>query len=90
MCNHVCCRAYSRMLGDKEIAVRIRGNSHYRISFFRSSRNAYRSVTHKSFLGSMGRLWQFGMAGYRYFCAQVPHRGYFYFILLNYERILKK
>ena len=28
-------------LGDKEIAVRIRSNSHYRITF-KSSRNAYR------------------------------------------------
>ena len=32
-------------LGDKETAVRIRGNSHYRIFVARqSSRNAYRSV----------------------------------------------
>lgn len=32
------------MLGDKEITVRIRSNSHYRISLYGSSRNAYRSA----------------------------------------------
>ena len=36
----------NRVLGDKGIAVKIRGNSHYRNSRFdESSRNAYRSVT---------------------------------------------
>ena len=48
------------MLGDKEITVRIRSNSHYRISFFsgrKSSRNAYRSATRKGLLGNRGRLW---------------------------------
>ena len=52
------CRAYcfDGMLGDKEITVRIRSNSHYRISCTkrRSSRNAYRSVTYKSLLGKWG------------------------------------
>ena len=46
------------MLGDKEIAVRIRGNSHYRNSalFVRSSRNAYRLVTRKRSLGQLGEI----------------------------------
>lgn len=44
------------VLEDKEIAVKIRSNSHYRNSGFnRSSRNACQSVTHKSLLGSSGR-----------------------------------
>ena len=50
---------------DKEIAVRIRSNSHYRISvrqtllLKQSSRNAYRFVSRKGLLGNMGRLWHF-------------------------------
>ena len=53
------CRASYLMLGDKEITVRIRSNSHYRIlicSANQSSRNACRSVTHKSLLGSLGEI----------------------------------
>ena len=45
----------SRMMisfGDKEIAVRIRGNSHYRnLCGGTLSRNAYRSVVRERFLG---------------------------------------
>ena len=43
------------MLGDKEIAVRIRSNSHYRISCeSKSSRNAYRFAIRKGLLGNWG------------------------------------
>ena len=49
------CRVREFALGDKEIAVKIRGNSHYRNSCnCKSSRNAYRSVTRKGLLGKLG------------------------------------
>ena len=45
------------MLGDEGTAVRIRGNSHYRISSERkSSRDACRPVTRKRLLGKQGEL----------------------------------
>ncbi len=47
---------FNGILGDKEIAVGIRSNSHYRISCAnKSSRNAYRFVTLKRLLGKLGR-----------------------------------
>ena len=44
-------------LGDKEIAVRVRGNSHYRnLRGGAISRNAYRSVVRGRLLGVWGAL----------------------------------
>jgi hypothetical protein len=86
------------MLGDKEITVRIRSNSHYRI-FIRianeSSRNACRSVIRKSLLGSLGEI---VIKKVRIFFGRtllwqdnnavftVPLGGYFYFILLQKKK----
>ncbi len=89
---------HSFVSGDKEIAVRIRSNSHYRNSVFRSSRNAYRFVTRKGLLGNKGEMCNndviffdlCGMAGYHSFYSMYPFEGYFYFILLfKKERIEK-
>jgi hypothetical protein len=77
------------MLGDKEITVRIRSNSHYRI-FIRianeSSRNACRSVIRKSLLGSLGEIVVMCDAAGHLVAFKVPLGGYFYFILLQKKK----
>ncbi len=69
------------MLGDKEIAVQIRSNSHYRNS--RISGQVGMLIGSLNVEGSWakGRRTSSGMAGYP--CFDVPRGGYFYFILLS-------
>lgn len=83
------------VLEDKEIAVKIRSNSHYRNSGFnRSSRNACQSVTHKSLLGSSGRcVSEFGaFVPMRYgrmpFDSQYPWRVLLFYPFAEKERMI--
>lgn len=72
---------------DKEIAVRICSNSHYRIFLKESSRNAYRAVLVKTLLGQRRRAELRGITGYPY--ALAPLEGRFYFILLIERKEIK-
>ena len=64
---NVRCRGSFFFLGDKEIAVKVRGNSHYRNSRFdESSRNAYRPVMPIKVSRASGEVVRSGMAGSRF------------------------
>ena len=59
---------HDRVLGDKGIAVKVRGNSHYRNSRFdESSRNAYRSAMPVKVSRASGEVVHSGTAGIRHF-----------------------
>ena len=71
-------RGMTSLLDDKGIAVKVRGNSHYRNSRTwcgGSSRNAYRSVPGKSLSGRWGRCGTADTADIRH--SQHPGEGAF-------------
>ena len=80
----------NRVLGDKGIAVKVRGNSHYRNSRFdESSRNAYRPAMPIKVSRASGEVVHSGTAGVRFFHS-TPWRGAFILSFCNGNRFTKK
>ena len=78
------------MFGDKEIAVRIRDNSHYRISVCHANGQVGMLIALRYVRVSWATWGDCGngtaMAGWQKQFSQYPHEGYFYFILLQKKK----
>ena len=90
-------RLEKSVLGDKGIAVKVRGNSHYRNSRFdESSRNAYRSVTQvmHCITNVKGLSGKWGGCAQRYgrspLFSQHPVEGCFYLFLCRNVDLLER
>ena len=81
---------HDRVLGDKGIAVKVRGNSHYRNSRFdESSRNAYRPAMPIKVSRASGEVVHSGTAGIRLFHSTPRRVLLFYpFVVVTAEDIL--
>ena len=81
---------HDRVLGDKGIAVKVRGNSHYRNSRFdESSRNAYRPAMPIKVSRASGEVVHSGTAGIRLFHSTPRRVLLFYpFVMVTAEDIL--
>ena len=80
---------HDRVLGDKGIAVKVRGNSHYRNSRFdESSRNAYRPAMPIKVSRASGEVVHSGTAGIRLFHSTPRRMLLFYpFVIVTADDI---